>query len=167
MYVALPTTDIVRNFKEFDRLFSFYEGGIKGVVRDTVLLSAAWVLDHPSWIFDREIMRYPGLVAHYDTKHPITTAYPVIADGLLEKIMRDYANSPEAMMQRFSENTSSENYVEIVAEMIDRAVGEMMNTLFRSSVYDICKTEWQWIGDDLVAKIKIYNRPQRSGFHRL
>lgn len=139
VYVALPTTDIVRNFREFERLFTFYEEGIKGVVKDTVLLSSAWILSRTS-----------NMQPH---------ARPIIADGLLDKIMRDYANSGEALMQRLSENTSSESYIELIAELIDRAVGEMMYALFLSTVYDVSKTEWRWIGDDLVAKMKIYDRP--------
>lgn len=141
VYVALPTRDIVRHFKDFERLFSFYEEGIKGLVRDTVLLSSAWVLG-------RNISIQPY------------SPHPVVADGLLEKVMRDYASSSEAMMQRLSENTSAEAYVELVTEMIDRAVGEMMYTLFVSSVYDVSKTEYSWVGDDLVIKMRIYERPR-------
>lgn len=137
MLYVLPTASIVREFREYNRLFSFYEDDIKGIIRDTILVSSAWM--------QKDYSRY-----HHEIHRPL------MADDLMEKIIRDYHNSGEALMQRLSENTSSETYIQRIVEQINRQVGDMMMTLFLNYVYDVSKTEWQWIGDDLVVKITIY-----------
>jgi len=141
MKYILPTSDLVRQFKPHERLFNFYEDGIKGLIRDTILLSAAY--------------RY-HLFAFSRYNNSQYAPRPTIADGLLEKVLRDYDNSLDAHLERFQQNTNSSYYVETVVKLIDHAVGEMMADIFQSTAYDVSKTDWQWHGSDLVARVNLY-----------
>ena len=44
MVIILPTANIIRTFLEYRQTFDFYNGGLKGIVKDTLLLSSAWEL---------------------------------------------------------------------------------------------------------------------------
>lgn len=135
LYV-LPTGEIIREFKNFEEMFSFYEEGIKGVVRDMVLLSDDIT---------------PG-----DPKSSTT-------QGLLDKILREYMNSPEAVIQHLLENTSAANFVEFISEALKMMVQDMMRRLFTNALYEISKTEWQWIASDLVIKVQLIDRRDCHG----
>lgn len=132
----LPTNDIVKEFMDFESMFIFYEGGVKGIIKDTVLLS--------------EASQY-GRYASFENKG----VRKLMAKGLMDKILSDYSNSAEAVFLRYSENTSSSVQIELVTELIDNAVSDMMNCIFVRTVYDICKTRWEWIGNDLITNIRI------------
>lgn len=135
----LPTNDILRELEHLEHMFVFYEGGIRGVIKDTVLLSNAWELTHYS-------------SAKHDGIRPIT------AHGLVDKIIRDYENSPNAIFLHYSENTRGSVHVELASELIDNAVSDMMSLIFKHLVYDVCKTQWEWIGNDLLTNISIYEQ---------
>jgi hypothetical protein len=126
---VLPTRDIVNAFSRFDTLFCFYTGGVRGVIGDILLHSAAWKL--------------------LDNEKRITT------NDIIEKVTREYTNSAEAICLRFSENISYETDVDIVLEMIDHAVSEMMYSLFFKLTYIVNKNKVRWIGDDILVEIKI------------
>jgi hypothetical protein len=134
---VLPTADIVREYQDFDPLFVFYEDGIRGVIRDSILLSEGWSV---------KPTRYREVQSWRDTR-----------TRFLEKVLRDYSNSPEAVLTRLLENTSAEMYVELVTEDIMRRVMGMMHDVFRHLVYDVSKAEWKWIGNDLATRIRIYD----------
>lgn len=131
--ILLPTAEIIRDHGRHEGFFNFYEEGLRGVVRDMVLMS------------DDSI---------FSTSIPQRQLN--VSEGLIQKILREYQNSPEAVMQRYLENTTYESYVELIAEMIADSVHDMMRSIFVSAVYDVSKTEWDWLGNDLITRIRIY-----------
>ena len=136
--VILPTAEIITRFKGFEELFGFYDDGLKGVIRDTILTSQA---------YDLVKRRYP-------TGHKNKCI--IMASGLMDKILRDYHNSADAMFLHRIENTNAATYVEEAAILIDQAVHEMMRVLFAKIVYDMCMDGSVWLGDDLMTKVYTY-----------
>lgn len=133
--VVLPTADLLKDFAHLERMFDFYEDGLRGLVRDMVLTADA--VDTPSSRVEDAFKQ-----ALQNT-------------GLIEKVMRDYAHSADARFNFLTGTGSEQIEVEIAVEHIYQIVLEMMAQLFRRAVYEICKQEWQWLGDDLVAKVDV------------
>lgn len=131
--VILPTTEIIQEVGQFDELFSFYDDGIRGVVRDNVLHSDL------SEISELPVMRTPS--------------NPYWIQKLNERIVFEYCNSPRALNLYYTENTCEDMYVELIAEWVNVLVFEMLKTLFVRSDLDILTRDWYWIGNDLVVKI--------------
>lgn len=72
---------------------------------------------------------------------------------ITEKILRDYNNSPEATISRFTDRIDMGTYVELITSLLDVAVGEMLDVLFCKLSYRISKTQYHWIGSDLLIKL--------------
>lgn len=137
--VVLPTAGIVSEHKSFEALFSFYEEGLHGLIRDMVMLS------------DQNPPK---------SKRTCEAIKRELHDsGLFDKIMRDYSHSPEACFLRHAGDLNHEQFVEVAVEVIYQSVVEMMNTLFLRTVYEVCKQRWGWIGDDLIAKMTVLEKP--------
>lgn len=139
--VALPTAGIVHEYRDCEALFSFYEDGLKGLIRDMVLVSDS---------------RPP---MHKPTAEEIKQEF--LDSGLPERIMTQYAQSPDARFLAHTGNTTHEAFIEMAAEVIYQSVVEMMNSLFLRLVYEVRKQRWSWIGNDLVVSMRILERPQR------
>lgn len=131
--VILPTSEIIRDLESFDEMFSFYDNGIRGIVRDNVLQSD---LSHISEV---PVLR--------------TNAIPHWIQKLNDRIVFEYTNSHQAIRQHYLENTSDTLYVELVAEYVNALVFEMLKTLFVQSHLDIQTTGWRWIGNDLLIRV--------------
>ena len=129
--VILPTTEIIREVWRFDELFSFYDDGIRGVVRDNVLHSDLTVIS--------EISELPVMKTSYWS-----------IQKLNERIVFEYRNSPRTLNLFYNENTCGDTYVELIAEWVSVMVFEMLKTLFVRSDLDIMTRDWYWIGNDLV-----------------
>lgn len=125
--LLLPTSDIFLSHKHFEPLLYFYEDGVRGLVRDTVLLSS---------------QPLPGSEDVQALRERLVAEYDRCANArFLENSMRrhEYASF----------------LVEMAAEEIDYRVAEMMWQFLRGRVYEVCKTRWKWVGADLVATIQI------------
>jgi hypothetical protein len=146
--VVLPTSEVIREFIQHDTLFCFYEGGIRGLVRDSVLLAA----DHPYEVVD----------GHYCAK-----PRPLKNKDLMEKVLRDYENSLDWrwMENHYRFNPSSQ--IAILVDLVDFAVGKMMRGLFVQAVYEICKTTYTWLGDDLAVSLKVLEDTYAARHHHL
>lgn len=139
--VILPTGDLLRNYRALEPMFSFYspgageEGGLRGLVRDMVLTAdeATGPPPHFQAVFKKAIQD----------------------SGVLEKVMRDYADSPEGRFVFHTGRGHESSQVEMTAEALYEAVLEMMSAIFMRAVYEISKQDWQWLGDDLVATVKL------------
>lgn len=134
----LPTYSIGKRFQQDADVFYFYDHGIYGVIRDSVLLSSAW--------------RRPHAVArHFDN------------NDLVRKIIRDYENTEDYRLMGYRdtmhERTLSEIRIEATTERICDAVEDMMYSLFKDNIYDVCKSNWRWLGHDLVASVNV-NMPE-------
>lgn len=137
--VILPTAEIITRFKGFEELFCFYDDGLKGIVRDSVLTSQAY-----------------DLVERYHKPKGHRSKCIIEVSGLLDKILRDYHNSADAMFLFRIENTNAATYVEEAAIQIDTAVNEMMRVLFARIVYDMNMDGYTWLGDDLMTTVRTY-----------
>jgi hypothetical protein len=139
----LPTGDIVREFQRDDWLFGFYDDGIKGLVRDVVLLQG----DH-------------------NTRHAaFRDPEDAVLLALLENVIQQYENSLE---YRFLENTLRHCHPTFMVEMVvlgvDHAVSRMMREFFAGRPYDVCKSRWQWLGNDLITTISFMDVPCHPSF---
>ena len=121
MFLILPTAEIVKEYEAAERTFSFYEDGLRGVIRDLILYSNA----------EKKSGNY-----------------------IQDKILREYSNTPEAVMSRIMENFVTEMYIELLVEVIFNSVSNMMQMLLPQTVYTISVIEHQWSCNDLIIKIK-------------
>ena len=134
----LPTAEIVRNFKEYEPLFSFYDEGLRGLVRDMVMLSDMHAAPEEtrSTGFKRELG----------------------SDGLLEKVLRDYGHSLDAMFAHHIGVPNKAPFVGALVELIYQHVVEMMSAYFRREPYEVCKQQWEWLGSDVIVGISFLER---------
>jgi len=132
--VILPTTEIIQAHRRSNWLLGFYDEGIKGLVRDTVL--------HQS---------------HHNAPFFCEAGGEVT---LLEDVVRQYENSME---YRFIENTLNHCYptsqVEMVVTSVADDVAQMMRDFFAGHAYDVCKSRWQWLEDDLIVTMHFQDAP--------
>lgn len=137
--VILPTSTLVRQFWHCEPLLCFYDLGVRGLIRDAVLLNCG----KPASSFSLYRRR----------KDP-----PLFSDGLLDYVLEEYERSLDL---RFLENTLPQRAVsgcfavETVVEAIDEAVAAMMRECFLREIYEICKTRWQWVGYDLLIRVRL------------
>ena len=134
----LPTYTIVAQFKEFENLFTFYDEGIKGVIRDAVILSAAYNLyDYPESLY-----------------HPPKER----TNGLRDKVLADYDQSLEAKWSNFELSRYPNNtiLIEIIVDKLEDAVEQMMRGIFRRDIYDVAPGGHKWIGNDLAIGMEIH-----------
>ena len=130
---VLPTADIVREYHHLDALFVFYDDGIKGIIRDALLLSQ-------------------GVTNQYTREIELRRAL----EPFMDKVLRTYDNSTEAMLQRLLENTSAELYVEMVVADVWQRVSVMMKDLFQHLQYDVSRAEHRWLGNDLMTVVRLF-----------
>lgn len=140
----LPTADIVREFKQYDAVFYFYEEGIKGIVRDVVLFSTGndpeAGIDVKQMVMNRvneEIDRH-DLIRYYENTHG--SQWPTLV-------------------------------IELIIEQIEQAVRVMLDSIFMQLFYEVSwkGDSYDWLGDDMMAKIRILrkNYATRHAYSRL
>ncbi len=131
----LPTSEIIRTFKAKEELFEFYEEGIRGLVRDIVMRPRA---------FDT-VQICDGVGYNKDA---------MILEELVAQVVSQYENS---LHYRYIENTRAHIHpsclVEVVVLCVEDAVSQMLRGFFAGFAYDVCKSNWQWLEDDLVVTI--------------
>lgn len=140
--VVLPTADIVREFRGYEPIFCFYEDGIRGVVRDSVLLS--------NGMYEHEL---DECISHQSS----------LIETFINRVVEEYENS---IHRRYIENTYAKNSPSITLELVVAQINSMVNTmtraLFMLRAYEICKSRWQWVGDDLIAVVQFLDDPYDS-----
>lgn len=137
---VLPTGKIIHTFNTFEPVFCFYEEGVRGLVRDTVLLNTG----------------DPEGRAYVDSDEArIKRGKLLFAEGLLERVIAQYENSLDL---RYLENTlgqyCAESIVRMMVEQIDLAVAQMLRDYFGGQVYQMCKSRWKWVGTDLLIRVQ-------------
>lgn len=137
--LIVPTSDLVREFWHCEPLLCFYNEGVRGLIRDTVLLSSSVPADSYSL-------------------HRRRKDAPLFSDGLLDHVMGEFERSLdlrflENMLPRRAESACFA--VEAAVEAIDEAVARMMRQFMQREVYEICKTRWKWIGYDLLVIVQV------------
>jgi hypothetical protein len=137
--IVLPTADIVREFERFEDLMSFHEGGVRGLIKETLIASD----------YDRLPLsiQQPGKI--------------LLADGLKDRILREYSNSPEALFLATAENINpkyTELIVELVVDLVDRAVAELLWTFFKQHYFNVYQHSCSWLGNDLMARVQLQEK---------
>jgi len=132
-FLIIPIFEILNDHQESEQLFYFYDDGLRGVVRDIILFSSG---------------------CEFKNLHPNKRAGA--DECVVEKILRDYYNTPEATLSRFTDNIDMEVYIEVIAQSIAISVEELLRALIPRIVYEFSKTEFQWLGDDLLLKMRIF-----------
>lgn len=125
-----PTTDLLRELTNFEELFGFYDSGLRGVVKDAILL-----------VDNRRVWSAHDML-------------PV----LKEKVLHRYGDSPDAMMAYLLENTSADAYIEVVLEKIWDRITLMLCDFFQHhSVILVADPKNCWLGDDLMTSVCFVN----------
>lgn len=147
--IILPTGELLHDYKYLEEMFAFYQSegqetsGLKALVRDMVLLA-----DQDGLIVQKDNGRVRNAFKHALRTHP-----------LVEKVMRDYANSAEArFLFRIDDGKDQSSNVESNVEILYERVLDMMSAIFMRTVYEVSKQEWEWVGDDLVTTVQIIDK---------
>jgi hypothetical protein len=142
---VIPLADLVRTLQPFEETFAFYPDGIKGVIRDILPL-----------VDGHRVLRFR---ARKFVSELESASFPVV----LDKIMRVYDNSAEAVMAHCTENTYAGPWIELVVEKIWREVQLIMSNMFGSIPVTVSKDEGCWLGNDFVAWVTIHDTYYPSG----
>ena len=134
MHFILPTAEIIDQYRKFEPLLSFYREGIKGIIRDIILM------ENGSTKFQHFAIRRNKKV--------------MLAETIVERIMRKYNDSPEAMFQSYFGNDQRAFCVELAAELLYTSVNEMMDSLFGCEEIDVDESTHRWIGNDIIVTIR-------------
>lgn len=134
LVVILPTSEILRRLRPISELFSFYQEGLRDVVRDFILRSEPMHIS--------------------ETRQLI----PKLARDFQERLLFEYINSWRALSLYHSERTSEELYIELGIETINEIVYEVLQQHFRNKTVRFVEKEWYWLGDDLVIKAIVEER---------
>ena len=144
MYVILDTGDLVRRYSAYDPLFSFYENGIKDVVKEAALVAGS---HSPSFRSDFiSDVRWDASLAGR-----ITRDWEQAIDIALDhspQSTRDYLQG---------QNKMDREVIQIVVEQIEDEIKQMLNFLTRFSRYRVEEvdllTSVEWLGNDLVVDV--------------
>lgn len=133
--VILPTSDILREYQHFETAFdSFHHEGLKGAVRNMVVMSDDLGVGHRPYaeICDDILSR---------------------KNDLIELIVNEYLNTPEAQFWLHTKGYSNQMQIEAMAQALYQSVVEMMTCFFARKVFDINKQQTEWVGDDLLIEV--------------
>lgn len=131
----LPVSEALKEFALSEYLLTFYEDGLRGLIRDHVLVSTAIICGID--FFESELE---------------------VEDPLSKKIVDAYT---ESLYYRHDQEmgTSDRNLNAALAasERIRRWVNGMMYATFLNDVYSVQEQYFQWFGDDLIVRLDIWS----------
>lgn len=119
--VILPTSDVLRQFDEYELLFCFHENGVKGIIEKFILVNQ-----------NKECL-----------------------DELFAEILLKYHHSPEVIFLHGVEKATF--YLEILLELIEIAISEVMNSMFKNLTYTLTEKDVTWIGNDVKINLTLTN----------
>lgn len=137
--LILPTTEIYRAHRHYEPILCFYEDGVRGLIRDTVLLC------NPT----------PTLKQDEDERSDDLRA-------LLDKVLGEYESSVDrAMLENmFRRQDYASWLVEMcvcsIEEQVNRLMREFMQVFLRDDAFELCKSRCSWLGADLLVRVEIY-----------
>lgn len=140
--VILPTSKILQQFKNLEPLFSYADDGVMGVIRDMVL-------DADSPETNDFSSREFGHIS------------PMFCDNISSVshfYLQEYENSAQAVVTQHRENMVYSMYVEIALANMHQVVREMISELPFDKDYEISKQTWDWLGNDMIINVRVYNR---------
>jgi len=144
MHVILDTDDLVRRYTAYDPLFSFYENGIKDIIKEAVLRAGSKKVSY--WgDYDSDLVwgtSLAGLVSR-DWERAIDMSL-----DHSPHLVHDYLQG---------QNKMDREVIQIVVEQIEEEVDQMLHRLTDSNRFRVSEmTEGQdsaWIGNDLVVTV--------------
>ncbi len=127
----LPTAEIVQRYQKFNDLFRFYDEGVRGLIRDIILTT------------------------------DITD--PKINNGLdsdiYAKVVWDYEHCPEYRNLEMSyPNDQASVTIEFIFLAMHYDIQVMLTSVFVNNLYDLSAQEYDWVGNDLIAKVRFSMR---------
>lgn len=123
----LPTAEIFFEFRHFEPILYFRDEGLRGVIRDLVLL--------PSCPKTRE------------------EEFEQFRSSVLEEY--DRSVDVRTMENMFSRREYASWLVELMLDMADLAVFQMISQYFDGLDYEVDRKDCQWLGVDLIALIHV------------
>lgn len=144
MNVILNTDEIVQRYMAYDSLFSFYENGVKDVIKDAVFETVK-----------RHKFRFMGekhLGAFWDSSLAgrTTRAWEEAIDMALD-------HSPHAVQDyQQGYHKVDRDVIHLVTEQIEEEVEQLIHLLVKDEVIKIHPVQFdlnEWIGNDLVVEI--------------
>ncbi len=131
----LPVSEALKEFALSEYLLTFYEDGLRGLIRDHVLVSTAIVCGID--FFEHEA---------------------TVEDPLSKKITDSYTSS---LFYRHDQEmgVSERNLNDALAasERIRRWINGMMYAILLNDVYSVQEQYFQWFGDDLIVRLDIWS----------
>jgi hypothetical protein len=132
---VLPIAEILREYFLLEHVFDFYEEGLRGLVRDHVLISTSIVCDiHEDDMEDDD------------------------ADPLVNKIVQAYRMNNLGYRNDYYNNNDERRLASALhrSREIRLMINRLMYVLFRGSVYNIHPQRFQWLGNDLVVHMDLW-----------
>ena len=131
----LPVSDALKEFALSEYVLGFYEDGLRGLIRDHVLVSTAILCGID--FFELE---------------------PELEDPLYKKIVDSYTSSLFYRHDQEMGNTDRNLSAALNASArIRRWVNGMMYSAFVDDVYSVQEQHYQWFGDDLIVRLDIWS----------
>ena len=132
MKFILSTAPLVQEFGQFERLFEFHDGGIRGIIEES-LLSLADILIMPN-----SDLRYSALI---------------------NKVLAKYENSVQYRALEYSyPDADASVTIEYVLGIISNSLFALMQNVFMGAPYEIKTDRLVWVGDDIIVKVIHYKR---------
>jgi len=122
----LPTAEIVSEYRDYEAVFFFCDGGIKTVVKDIILSNTA---ADPSGN---------------------------VLKKLTDDIVSEYENSLHVRyMENTLGSYSPSIYIELIMGQLEIAVSMMLNQIFRDmlTTHRWDHRRYRWLGNDLIANL--------------
>lgn len=159
--IILPTYEIITEAIAADHLFNFLEGGVKYIVRESVIGSS----------FQGKNRNLPP---------PAPSFWPVsewnnppqhkrFQSDLTREVIHhydDYVNDGESVRPPIDEYLKQVDRIELIVSSIEQSVDEMMRSIMATKLFDVLDGDFQWLGKDLIVDVRILpNRnPLRHGY---
>lgn len=145
MYVILNTDEIVQRYMAYDSLFSFYENGVKDVVKDAVFETGK-----------RHKFRFMGerhLEAYWDQSLAGRTAR-----AWEEAIDMALDHSPQSVQDyQQGHHKVDRDVIHLVADQIEEEIERLVLALVKEKSFKVLSVDPsiynEWIGNDLVVEI--------------
>lgn len=121
----LPTGNVFNMCERYENLFSFYDNGLQGLIKDVVLV----------------VDGIPRKTGRKECPH---------VSDLKNKILSNYQNSSLGVMAYITENTSHDAYLDIAIDDVMEMINEMLFDHFRGKYLRICNENIKWLQKDLM-----------------
>lgn len=147
--IIIPTSDIVREFRTYDHLFSFLEGGVKEVVSEAAIESSFSRRQRGQ----RELLRAEPYMAFYGT----SSHHMLYSSPLTQRMIRtyfDFAKDGFSINDPLShEHSVNVGVIEVISNNVEEAIHELIRALTGTPRFEVEIAPRSWVGNDLVINV--------------